>query len=184
MSDSDRPQSPFAGMADFSVRTPLRVLSPDEMERMPAEPRLYLETEYHQGPRANFSSADLTGRDFSGLNLRGIKMDRALLSGARFHRSPSPKREPYWHDLTGGVLRRCGFIPGASEWGEPRFGQFRKRLPRQGRDGVRIDGQRSVARRLPASSRHERRSARCRRAHRGRPPKGEPAWRRISSCKT
>src|ERR1700736_1905520 len=84
MSDSDRPQSPFAGMADFSVRTPLRVLSPDEMERMPAEPRLYLETEYHQGPRANFSSADLTGRDFSGLNLRGIKMDRALLSGSDF----------------------------------------------------------------------------------------------------
>jgi hypothetical protein len=150
MSESERPRSPFAGMADLTARTPVRVLSPDEIERMLAEHRLYLETEYHQGHRANFSSADLTGRDFSGLNLRGIKMDRALLSGARFHRSPSPKREPYWHDLTGGVLRRCGFIPGASEWGEPRFGQFRKRLPRQGRDGVRIDGQRSVARRLPA----------------------------------
>jgi hypothetical protein len=53
---------------------------------MLAEHRLYLETEYHQGHRANFSSADLTGRDFSGLNLnlRGIKMDRALLSGADF----------------------------------------------------------------------------------------------------
>ena len=40
-----------------------------------------------QGTRptvANFSSVDLTGRDFSGLNLRGIKMDRALLSGADF----------------------------------------------------------------------------------------------------
>src|SRR6266446_3873947 len=35
---------------------------------MLAEHRLYLETECHEGHRANFSSADLTGRDFSGLN--------------------------------------------------------------------------------------------------------------------
>ena len=84
MVDSERPQSPFAGMVDFSARTPVRALSPGEIERMLSEHRLYLETEYHQGHRANFSSADLTGRDFSGLNLRGIKMDRALLSGADF----------------------------------------------------------------------------------------------------
>jgi hypothetical protein len=63
---------------------PVRVLSPVEIEQMLAEYRLYLETEYHQGHRANFSSAELTGRDFSGLNLRGIKMDRALLRGADF----------------------------------------------------------------------------------------------------
>src|SRR6478672_4716443 len=116
MAESDRPQSPSVGMADFSARTPVRVLSPDEIERMLAEHRLYLETEYHQGHRANFSSADLTGRDFSGPNRR---------------------------DLTGGVLRPCGSIPGASKWGEPRFGQSRERLPRQGRYGVRPDGQRS-----------------------------------------
>src|ERR1700726_1901908 len=84
MSESERPQSPFAGMANLFARTPVRVLSPDEIERMLAEHRLYLETEYHQGHRANFSSADLIGRDFSGLNLRGVKMDRALLSGADF----------------------------------------------------------------------------------------------------
>src|SRR5205085_10575238 len=84
MAEPDRPQSPFAGMADLTARTPVRVLSPDEIERMLVEHRLYLETEYHQGHRANLSSADLTGRDFSGLNLRGIKMDRALLSGADF----------------------------------------------------------------------------------------------------
>jgi hypothetical protein len=47
-------------MADFSARTPVRVLSPAEIERMLAEHRLHLETEYHQGQRANFSSADLT----------------------------------------------------------------------------------------------------------------------------
>src|SRR5438876_7168326 len=84
MSDSELPRSPFAGMADFSAQPPVRLLSPDEIERMLAKHQLYLETEYHQGHRANFSSADLAGRDFSGLNLRGIKMDRALLSGADF----------------------------------------------------------------------------------------------------
>jgi hypothetical protein len=84
MSESERPKSPFARVPDFSARIPLRVLSPDEIERALVEYRLYLETEYHQGHRANFSSADLAGRDFSGLNLRGIKMDRALLSGADF----------------------------------------------------------------------------------------------------
>jgi hypothetical protein len=34
MGETDRPQSPFAGMADLSARTPVRVLSPDEIERM------------------------------------------------------------------------------------------------------------------------------------------------------
>ena len=84
MADSDRPRSPFAGMADFSTRPPVRVLSPDQIEQMLGEHQLYLETEYHEGHRANFASADLSGQDFSGLNLRGIKMDRAVLRGADF----------------------------------------------------------------------------------------------------
>ena len=84
MAEPDRPQSPFAGMADLSARTPVRVLSPDEIEQMLADHRLYQETEYRQGHRANFSSTDLTGLDFSGLNLRGVKMDRAVLRGADF----------------------------------------------------------------------------------------------------
>src|ERR1700704_4227985 len=84
MAKPDRPRSPFAGMVDLSARTPVRVLSPGEIERLLAEHRLYLETEYHEGHRANFASADLTGRDFSGLNLRGVKMDRAVLRGANF----------------------------------------------------------------------------------------------------
>jgi len=37
MSESERPKSPFAGMPDFSARIPLRVLSPDEIERMLAK---------------------------------------------------------------------------------------------------------------------------------------------------
>src|SRR5215468_6362241 len=84
MTDSEAPRSPFARMADLSARGPVRVLSPDEIEQMLASHRRYLRTEYHEGHRANFSSADLTGRDFSGLNLRGIKMDRAVLRGADF----------------------------------------------------------------------------------------------------
>jgi len=71
-------------MVGLSARTPVRVLSPGEIERLMAEHRLYLETEYHEGHRANFASAELTGRDFSGLNLRGIKMDRAVLRGTDF----------------------------------------------------------------------------------------------------
>jgi uncharacterized protein YjbI with pentapeptide repeats len=84
MSDSDRPRSPFASTADFSARSPARRPSRDEIERMLAEHRLYLETDYHQGHRANFASTDLSGQNFSGLDLRGIKMDRAVLKGADF----------------------------------------------------------------------------------------------------
>ena len=80
----DRPRSPFAGIADLTAGTPVRELSPDEIEQMLALHRVYLETEYHQGHRANFSSTDLAGRDFSGLNLRGVRMDRAVLNGTDF----------------------------------------------------------------------------------------------------
>src|SRR6202011_462523 len=107
MAEPERPRSPFAGMADFSARTPLRVLSSDEIERMLAEHRVYLETEYHQGHRANFSSADLTGLDFSGLNLRGIKMDRTLLSGADFTRAHLQSA-----NLIGAVLQEACFDRG------------------------------------------------------------------------
>jgi Pentapeptide repeats (8 copies) len=100
MSDPDRPRSPFAGLADFSARPPVRMLSRDEIERMLGEHRLYLETEYHEGHRANFASADLSGQDFSGLNLRGIKMDRAMLRGA---------------DFTGADLQRANLIGTISE---------------------------------------------------------------------
>ena len=104
MAEPDRPQSPFAGMADLAPRTPIRVLSPVEIEQMMAEHRLYLETEYHQGHRANFSSADLAGRDFSGLNLRGIKMDRALLSAADFTGAHLQSA-----NLTGAIAERADF---------------------------------------------------------------------------
>src|SRR5438552_4619670 len=104
MSASDPPRSPFAGLADFSARPPVRVLSPDQIEQMLAAHRLYLETEYHQGHRANFASADLSRQDLSGLNLRGIKMDRAVLRGA---------------DFTGAHLQRANLIGAVSQ--EARF---------------------------------------------------------------
>jgi hypothetical protein len=91
------------------------VLSPEEKHRF------YLETEYHQGHRANFASADLTGRDFSGLNLRGIKMDRALLRGADFTGAHLQSANLVGAPCRAGVLRPRGFIPGASERGEPPF---------------------------------------------------------------
>src|SRR5229473_1637024 len=79
MADSDRPHSPFTGKLDFSARTPVRVLPLDEIEQMLAAHRLYLATERRQGSRADFGSAGLSGHDFSRLNLRRIKMDRAVL---------------------------------------------------------------------------------------------------------
>ena len=84
MAGPNRPRSPFAGMTDFSAGSPLRRFSTDEIERMLAEHKLYLETAWHQGHRANFSSVDLAGQDFSGLRLRGIRMDRAVLRDADF----------------------------------------------------------------------------------------------------
>src|SRR5215470_16279807 len=84
MAESNTPRSPFAAMVDLSAQRPIRVLSADEVEQMLASHRLYLKTEYHEGHRADFSSADLTGLDFAGLDLRGIEMDRAVLRGANF----------------------------------------------------------------------------------------------------
>jgi len=139
MTDSERPRSPFAGVADLSVRIPLRMLSPDEIEQMLASHRRYLDTEYHEGHRANFSSVDLTGRDFAGLSLRGIKMDHALLRGANFHRSRSARRKFDRRGRAGGAFRQSRSISGAPQWRQPGFGQLRERLSCQSRDGVRVD---------------------------------------------
>ena len=183
MAEPDRPQSPFAGMADLSARTPLRMLSPAEIAQMLAEHRLYLETEYHQGHRANFASADLAGRDFSGLNLRGVKMDRAVLRGA---------------DFTGAHLQSANLIGAILQ--EARF-------DRADFSRARLSGANLVWSRLEDAclAKAEMEFALMANAvlqgaclgeadtsgaqldaavlTRGRPPPGEFAWRRISSCK-
>src|SRR5262249_15982101 len=177
MVDSDRPRSPFA---DLSGRQPLRVLSPDAVEQVVASHRLYRDTEYREGPRANFSSANLTGRGFSGLNLRGIKMDRAALRGADFTGARLQSA-----NLIGAIVEQARFersVSGAPEWRQPGLGQLRRRPPRQGRDGVRADGQRDGAGRLPVRGRYERGCARWRRAYPGRLAQGKPARRWASRC--
>src|SRR5438309_11167788 len=86
MTASDRPRSPFAGL-NFSAQHAVRALPCDEIERLLAAHRLYVETERRQGRRADLASADLSGMDFSERNLRRAKMDHALLRGADFTRA-------------------------------------------------------------------------------------------------
>src|SRR5215471_18725293 len=124
MSDPDRPRSPFDGMADLAERKPIRMLSRDEMEQMLALHRLYLETEYHEGHRANFASADLSGRDFSGFNLRGVKMDRAVLRETDFTGT-----DLRGANLIGAIGQQacfdpCGSVPGTPQRRQSGFGQF------------------------------------------------------------
>jgi Pentapeptide repeats (8 copies) len=93
-------------MADLSARTPVRALSLDEIERMLADHRLYLETEYHQatarishqpiwpgeisralicvGSRwtAPCDAAVLIGTDLRKANLRGAGFRHAKLDAA------------------------------------------------------------------------------------------------------
>ena len=71
-------------MVDLSAQKPVRVLSAGEIEQKLASHQVYLKKEYHEGHRADFSWADLTGLDFVELDLRGIRMDRASLRGANF----------------------------------------------------------------------------------------------------
>ena len=87
-------------MADFAGPRPIRVLAAEEIARMLTSHRLYRETEYHEGHRADFSSVDLTGGDFFGLDLRGVKMDHAVLRGA---------------DFSGGNLRGANLIGAIAE---------------------------------------------------------------------
>jgi len=49
------------------------------LKQILASHQLYLKTEYHEGDRAKFLAINLTGRDFAGLGLLRIKIDRALV---------------------------------------------------------------------------------------------------------
>ena len=123
MADTERPHSPFAGKLEFSARAPVRVLPLDEIERMLAAHRLYLETERRQGSRADFGSADLSGRDFTGLNLRRIKMDRAVLKGADFTGAHLQRANLIGAMLQEARLDHADLSGGASKRGKPRFGE-------------------------------------------------------------
>src|SRR5258708_33153272 len=87
MAESERPRSPFAGKFDFSPRAAPRVLSLDEIGRILAAHLLYVETERRQGRRADFASADLSGMDFSALDLRRAHMAHAPRTTASLPRA-------------------------------------------------------------------------------------------------
>jgi len=81
MEEPDRPQSPFAGMADFSARTPLRCCCPTRSSGCWPSIDFTLRRNITKATARISHQPNLAGRDFSGLNLRGIKMDRAVLEG-------------------------------------------------------------------------------------------------------
>src|SRR5260221_13790123 len=101
MNGSELPRSPFAGLADLSDKRERRVLSRGEIERILAAHLLYLQTERHQGRRADLSAVDLSQMSFAGWNLRRAKLaqanlDSVDLTGADLVRA----------NLAGAVLRR------------------------------------------------------------------------------
>ena len=83
MADLDRLGSPFAGMANFSAETPVRVLSPDEIDKMLADHSLHLEMEYHTSARR--SSGDELERGEPVGCASGRR--ESLQDGARWRRS-------------------------------------------------------------------------------------------------
>ena len=141
MAESGLPRSPFAGMAGLSASRDLRVLSRDQIEQILAAHRLYVETERRQGRRADLGSADLSGLNFSGLNLRRVKMDRAVLKGADFTGARLERANLIGAllaharldsaDLTGARLSGANLVSAS----------LRNALLDRGRDGVRPRGQ-------------------------------------------
>jgi hypothetical protein len=84
VAEPDRPRSPFAGMADLAANTPIRVLSPDEIERMLAEHRLYLHTEYQR--RSSFAADLIIARNRTVVRCGAI----AEVEHDLVHVTPSP----------------------------------------------------------------------------------------------
>ena len=105
MAEPDRPQSPFAGMADFSVRTPVRALSPDEIERMAGAWNEVLDRLETSIKRIRRFTSDASHELRTPLALIRATAELALRRD----------REPACHhpaeagpDRAGGVLRYCG----------------------------------------------------------------------------
>src|SRR5258708_17724248 len=91
MSGPDVPRSPFGGMINSAASRSLRVLSRDQIGRILAAHRLYVETERRQGRRADFGSTDLSELNFSGLNLRRAENEWPLLQRTHFTGTPLQK---------------------------------------------------------------------------------------------
>ena len=79
---------------------------------MLAEHRLSLETEYHQGHRAQFLISRSERARFLGPQSARDQDGPRLAHRGSFQWSPSPKCELGGRHCRAGVLRSCGFIPG------------------------------------------------------------------------
>src|SRR5262245_30049339 len=148
MAGQDLPRSPFQGMIASAAGRSLRVLSEDQIERILGEHWLYLETERRQGRRAHFGSADLSGLNFSGLNLRRAKMDHALLNGAVFAGANLQRA-----NLVGAILSHARLddadLSGARLSGANLVSASLRDACLAGRHGVRPCGQRHARGCLP-----------------------------------
>jgi hypothetical protein len=93
-----------ASRRETSRSTLLRTVSPEELAQILSAHFLYLETGRKRGKRGNLSATDLAGHDFSGGNLRRIKLDHALLRSAMLARANLQRANLIGADLEGAYL--------------------------------------------------------------------------------
>src|SRR4029450_12385944 len=94
----------LASPGEAARSTRLHAVSPAELARILAAPRLYIETSRKRGTRANLSAADLAGHDLSGQLLRRIKLDHALLRNANLADADLQQANLIGADLRGARL--------------------------------------------------------------------------------
>ncbi len=87
MANSPVPRSPFAAGIDPFDDTPIRSVEPEELAQILAAHELYVRSDRRSGNRADLRATNLSGRNFSGMKLRRIRMNRAELVGADFEGS-------------------------------------------------------------------------------------------------
>ena len=90
------------GKAARSTR--LHAVSPEELARILAAHRLYIQSGRKRGTRANLSAAELAGHDLSGMLLRRIKLDHALLRNANLAAADLQQANLIGADLRGARL--------------------------------------------------------------------------------
>src|ERR1700739_1340053 len=125
MSGTELPGSPFAGLLDLAAGAEIRVLPRDEIDRILADHRLYLETERRQGRRADFTVVDLSGRVFAGVDLRRATLPRAPHAG-----------EPDWRAVETRLFAPGRSVARAAERGQSHRGRPRGRLARGRGHGI------------------------------------------------
>jgi len=77
MANSPVSRSPFAAGVELFEDVPIRSTEPEELAQLLAAHELYVRSDRRSGKRANLEATDLSGRNFSGMKLRRIRMTRA-----------------------------------------------------------------------------------------------------------